>query len=583
MTQPTETTTPPAQRRRHHRLVVALLWVGSVLAILAIAALIAGNIFLHRAEPILKAKVIETLSTRFDSRVELARFHAVFTGGFQVSGDGLKLYPNHLDGNEPMIAVDHFGFRIYDWRQLLHSPIVVNHVQVSGLSIHLPPKGQRANMPHVGGHGNGKIDILVRVIDVDQADLVIENGKPGKVPLDFVINKLRLRSVGAGRPMAFHATLINPKPIGNIDSTGDFGPFNAESPGDTPVDGTYSFSHADLNTIKGIGGMLASDGKYQGQLDHIVVDGKTTTPNFSLDIANRPVPLNTTFHAIVDGTNGDTYLQPVDAWLLHSHIVAQGQVVRVPGVQGRDIRLDVTVDPGHIDDMLLLAVKDQAPIMTGQLQLHTKFDLPPGPTAVLDKLRLQGTFTLTGVHFTTDKIQSKVDELSLRGQGKAKEADQEGQAMKDEKQNNASANGSSSGNGSSSQSQNQNQAATADIASEMRGNFTFADGKITLPALNYRVPGADIAMHGVYNLHDQSLDFTGLARLDAHISQMVTGWKSWLLKPVDPFFAKDGAGTQVPIKVGGTTSHPDIGLDFHHKDNDKNHKAPASGSQTSGR
>ncbi len=153
--------------------------------------------------------------------------------------------------------------------------------------------------------------------------------------------------------------------------------------------------------------------------------------------------------------------------------------------------------------------------------------------------------------------------------------------MKDEKQNNASANGSSSGNGSSSQSQNQNQAATADIASEMRGNFTFADGKITLPALNYRVPGADIAMHGVYNLHDQSLDFSGLARLDAHISQMVTGWKSWLLKPVDPFFAKNGAGTQVPIKVGGTTSHPDIGLDFGHKDKDKNHKAPASGSQTS--
>ena len=588
--QPTATTAPPTHRRRHHRLVVALLWVGSVLAILAIAALIAGNIFLRRAAPMLKAKVVETLSTRFDSRVELDQFHAVFTGGFEVRGDGLKLYPNHLDGNEPMIAVDHFGFRIFDWHQLLHTPIIVNHVQVTGLSIHLPPKEQRANMPHLNSgskpgvdESHGKIDILVRVIDVDHADLVIENGKPGKVPLEFVIHKLVLQSVGAGRPMAFHATLVNPKPIGNIDSSGDFGPFNAQSPGDTPVDGTYSFSHADLNTIKGIGGMLASDGKYQGQLDHIVVDGKTTTPNFSLDIANRPVPLNTTFHAIVDGTNGDTWLQPVDAWLLHSHIVAQGQVVRVPGVQGRDIRLDVTVDPGHIDDMLLLAVKDQAPVMTGQLQLHTKFDLPPGPTAVIDKLRLQGTFTLTGVHFTTDKIQSKVDELSLRGQGKAKQANEEGQAMKDEKQNNASANGSSSGNGSSNQNQNQNQAATADIASEMRGTFTFADSKITLPALNYRVPGADIAMHGVYNLHDQSLDFSGLARLDAHISQMVTGWKSWLLKPVDPFFAKDGAGTQVPIKVGGTTSHPDIGLDFNHKDHDqKQPNAPATTSSAVG-
>jgi hypothetical protein len=571
-TKPIDPVTAPTRRRRHHPLVIAFLWIASILAILAVAALIAGNIFLHRAGPMLKAKVIETLSTRFDSRVDLAQFHVLFTGGFQVSGDGLKLYPNHLDAQEPMIAVDHFGFRIFDWHQLLHTPIVVNHVQVSGLSIHLPPKDQRSNMPHLGGQnsGNGKIDILVRIIDVDRADLVIENGKPGKVPLNFVINKLRLQSVGAGRPMRFHATLVNPKPIGNIDSTGDFGPFNADDPGSTPVDGDYSFSHADLNTIKGIGGMLASTGSYQGQLNRIVVDGKTTTPNFSLDIANRPVPLNTTFHAIVDGTNGNTYLQPVDAWLEHSHIIAQGEVVRVPGVQGRDIRLDVTVNPGHIEDMLLLSVKDQAPIMTGQIQLHTKFDLPPGPT---------------NVHFTTDKIQSRVDELSLRGQGKAKQADQEGQAMKDKGK-------SKNNNSSSDQSQNQNQnqdqpqisgtSLTADIASAMRGNFTLADGKITLPTINYRVPGADIDLHGDYNLPDQALDFTGQARLDAHVSQMVTGWKSWLLKPVDPFFAKDGAGTLVPIKIGGTTSHPDIGLDFHHKgnDKDKDQKQPDASSQS---
>ena len=565
--QTTETAAPPARQRRHHRLVVALLWVGSVILILVIAALIAGNVFLHRAGPMLKAKVIETLSTRFDSRVELDQFHVIFNGGFHVTGGGLKLYPNHLDGIEPMIAVDNFGFRIFDWHQLLHAPIVVNHVQVSGLSIHLPPKDERANMfgseqkPGVD-ESHGKIDILVRRIDVDHADLVIENGKPGKVPLDFVINKLTLQSVGAGRPMRFHATLINPKPIGNIDSTGDFGPFNEHSPGDTPVDGDYSFSHADLNSIKGLGGMLASTGSYQGQLDHIVVDGKTTTPNFSLDIANRPVPLNTTFHAIVDGTNGNTYLQPVDAWLLHTHIIAQGEIVRVAGVPGRDVRLNVTVNPGHIEDMLLLSVKDQAPVMNGDIQLNTKFDLPPGPNTVLDRLRLDGAFSLADVHFTTDKIQSKVDELSLRGQGKAKQADQEGQAMKNK--------GQEKKNGSASdQNQSEPDIPTANIASEMRGKFTLGQGRIALPTINFRVPGADIDLQGNYNLNDQSLDFTGQARLDAHVSQMVTGWKSWLLKPVDPFFAKDGAGTLVPIKVGGTTQHPDIGLDFGHKGNEK--------------
>jgi hypothetical protein len=597
--------TLPVQRRRHRPFVIALLWTTPILLILALAALIVGNIWLHRAGPMLKAKVVQTLSTRFDSRVELAQFHVIFNGGFQVSGDGLKLYPNHLDGSDPMIAVDHFGFRIFDWHQLLHSPIVINHVQVTGLNIHLPPKDQRANMPKMNrgqesaqqsepsaqkpgeDKSHGKIEILVNEIDVDRADLVIENGKPGKVPLDFLISKIQLRSVAAGQPMRFHAILINPRPTGDIDSTGDFGPFNEHDPGATPVDGRYTFRNADLSTIKGIAGMLSSDGNYKGQLNHIEVDGATTTPDFRLDIAKRPVPLNTTFHAIVDGTNGDTYLQPVDAWLLHTHIVAQGQVVHIAGVQGRDVRLNVTVDPGHIQDMLQLAIKSDQPLMTGDIQVHAKFDLPPGPAAVTDKLRLDGAFDLTGAHFTSDTIQSKIDELSLRGQGKAQQANDEGQSMKTAKNANAKNQPPNSnaytGTSGPDQDQNQNQdqaPITADIASEMRGNFLFGDSKITISALNFRVPGADIAMQGVYDIKGQALDFNGTARLDAHVSQMVTGWKSWLLKPVDPFFAKDGAGTFVPIKVGGTTAHPAIGLDFKHKDTNPRQPAPTSPTAT---
>jgi hypothetical protein len=49
---------------------------------------------------------------------------------------------------------------------------------------------------------------------------------------------------------------------------------------------------------------------------------------------------------------------------------------------------------------------------------------------------------------------------------------------------------------------------------------------------------------------------------------MMTGWKSILLRPVDPFFSKHGAGTEVPIKITGTRSEPKFGLDFKHKDKD---------------
>jgi hypothetical protein len=39
-------------------------------------------------------------------------------------------------------------------------------------------------------------------------------------------------------------------------------------------------------------------------------------------------------------------------------------------------------------------------------------------------------------------------------------------------------------------------------------------------------------------------------------------WKSVLLKPVDPFFHKNGAGAEIPIKVSGTGDKPHIGLKF---------------------
>ena len=73
-------------------------------------------------------------------------------------------------------------------------------------------------------------------------------------------------------------------------------------------------------------------------------------------------------------------------------------------------------------------------------------------------------------------------------------------------------------------------------------------------------------MTGEYGLDGQTFDFRGEARLDAKLSQMTTGWKSILLKPVDPFFSKNGAGTEVPIRITGTESEPHFGLDFGHKD-----------------
>jgi len=63
-------------------------------------------------------------------------------------------------------------------------------------------------------------------------------------------------------------------------------------------------------------------------------------------------------------------------------------------------------------------------------------------------------------------------------------------------------------------------------------------------------------MGGQYSLDGKTFDFHGLLKLDAKLSQMTTGWKSILLKSVDPFFEKHGAGTELPFKVSGTREAP---------------------------
>jgi hypothetical protein len=84
--------------------------------------------------------------------------------------------------------------------------------------------------------------------------------------------------------------------------------------------------------------------------------------------------------------------------------------------------------------------------------------------------------------------------------------------------------------------------------------------------LHFLIPGTHADMTGQYSLDGNTFDFHGTLKLEAKLSQMTTGWKSILLKPVDPFFHKNGAGTEVPFKITGTRDEPHFGLDFRHKD-----------------
>ena len=515
-------------------------WIGLVALVLFAGAAVAAQLLIDRAQPVLRTRVIDALSNRFDGRVELGSFQVSVLHGIEVSGNGLKIFgktdPNPSEpGVQALIVVKEFRFHT-SLRSLFRSPMHVETVYVNGLELNIPPRENRQEMTKMGSR-TPKMTIYVDQFVCVDAKLLINTLKPGKAPLEFAIADLKMKDVGPGQPFQFSAALVNPKPVGNIQSSGLFGPWQQDSPRDTLVQGDYSFNHADLSTIKGIGGMLSSSGQYSGTLGNIVVHGTTETPDFRIASSGHPVPLHTEFHAVVDGTSGDTYLQPVNATFLQTSFTANGSVVRVSAPKGHDIELDVVIDHARIEDLLKLGVHTDPPIMSGPVAMKTRLSLGPGDASVADKLKLAGTFRVLDAHFANQKVQGKLDSLSLRSQGKVKESREH---------------------------------AGENVPVDLRGVFALKDGLLSFSALHFLVPGTHVDMTGDYSLNGQTFDFHGTVRLDATVSQMTTGWKSILLKPVDPFFSKDGAGTEVPIRITGTQSEPHFGLDFGHKGEHQN-------------
>jgi hypothetical protein len=509
-------------------------WVG--IGALA-AVLVAAGVFevlLTRAEPILRARLVQSLSARFHSRVEMGVFSVSLIRGFEVSGKDLAIYPHNIDSTTPTIAVRRFAFRT-GYRSLFRSPMQISRVEVEGLRINLPPRSQRKELPTGAGIGlpNSKVSIYVGEIDCTDTVLTLGTDKPGKTAKQFVIQSINLRSIGTGKPLDFTARLTNPKPVGQIDSHGYFGPWDAAHPGDTVVGGTYTFQHADLGTIKGIGGILSSTGAYQGTLDRIVVDGTTDTPDFQVKVSGHKMALHTEFHAIVDGLDGNTYLQPVKARFGHSFLIARGFVVQEKGQPGRRVSLDVTIDQARIEDLLRLGVRTDPPVMEGPAKLHTHVEIAPGTGDVAHRLGLHGNFAITNARFSSDKMQRRVDEISLRSQGQVE------LAAEHERDNNFPV-----------------------VQSQMSGDFNLANAELNLTNLLYKIPGATIKLAGVYSLDGARFNFTGTADMQAPVSRMVGGWKGLLLMPVDKYFQKNGVGTEVPFKIDGTKSDPHFGLDF---------------------
>jgi hypothetical protein len=477
----------------------------------------------------IKARVERVVSTHFHLTMTIKDLSLHLRTRAVLEASGVEVRVPDRPDLPPFISIDRLSVEANPFR--LATEIIRGHVQIvhaEGVRITIPPGEAKHEVIPVIPSGSGahqpRSTVIIDQLVTSETVLTILRRKAGDAPLVFQIHTLEMHDLGFDRAIPFHAELTNPIPTGDVVSNGTVGPWQT-APSDLPVRGAYAFRHASLDTIRGIGGGLTSEGHYEGTLDELRVVGTTNTPDFNLDIGGKPAPLSTSFTAVVDGSNGTTHLETVEATLFHTKIHAAGEIVNMPGPAGFAIMIRARIEHGRIEDVLALAMPTGPPLV-GDVSLESAIHLPAGGTPARDRLTADGQFTLRNIHFTDRQIEQKFEALSRRGQGKDK-----GQPQP-----------------------------TGRMTSSVVGAFRLAAGDLWLPDVSFQVPGASVVLSGTYELPTQAMSFEGDLRLQASLSSAMGGFKSIFLKPFDWLFRRDGAGAVIPIRIQGTRDHPEFGL-----------------------
>lgn len=538
-----------------------VLGIGLILGIVMVVVAVIASAMAHRLDPYIRQQVLLYLQKRFDSEVEIQALHISLPNASSlrmflthrrgvwasVEGEGVLLRHKGRRDIPALFMMKSFSFNV-DLAGIFDNSRIIQDVTIDGMEINIPPKGQRPNFnlskdpsgnESDASGKNASADDSNPESDVDEKDadasvvierVLITNSRltilprdSKKVPLRFDIHRVHLESAGKDVAMKYVGALTNAKPPGEILSEGTFGPWAATDPGDTPLNGGYDFDKADLGVFAGISGILHSTGRFNGTLSSIDVAGEASVPDFALKRSGNAVPLVTRFQVHVDGTNGDTVLKPVIGTLGTTIFTTSGTVIKNYPLDHRSISLVVNMPKGNLRDVLSLAMKG-SPFMEGHLQLNTKIDIPPLSGKVREKLLLDGTFEVSDGKFLNSNIQDQIDSLSRRSQGQPKNEDID------------------------------------EVVSRMGGRFKLENEVIQFTPVSFYVPGSGIDLSGSFDFDQDVLDFQGTLKMQAKVSETLTGWKHWVAKPLDSFFSKQGAGTLLNIKVEGTAESPKFGL-----------------------
>ncbi|MGW8178536.1 MAG: hypothetical protein ACWGQW_07195 [bacterium] len=503
----------------------ALIFAAAGFFVLLISASLIGVYFAPR----IKVEIAELLSERTGLQVRIDSFGGSFWPALQFKGRGLSIGSSE-ERDALFIYVEEIRLQAGLWG-LLVQPRSLESLTLVKTLIRVPPRksSKTAHLQPAAIEPENPGLTAASALTLEQ--LVMETAVVELLPKDaekdsriIQIRRFVMNTISLVQASPFEADLRYPRPEGDVFVRGRFGPFDRDEPINTPISGDYVFKEADLGTFREISGILTSSGNFKGSLGENQVTGTAQIPDFQLTKVENIVPLDVSFE--VDRISGDVFLKEVDTSFLESRLIATGEIIGSPKGKGRIVDLEVQGGDARVEDLLRLALKGDTPPLTGEITLDTKVTIAPGPGRVMQKLIIDGDFTIEEGEFTNEGFQKKLGQIGKIGR------------------------------------RDQNELEDSRTFSDLAGEFHLEKGVIEFTTLQFGVPGMLVSLKGTYALEAEQMDFRGRVEMERSVSEMTSGRLSDWLRVLDPLLKRGNAGTSVPIRIKGSKDRPSVSVDF---------------------
>jgi len=510
----------------------APLWVHVV--IVAVGALLAvAVVFISANWPYRHRKIAPMLEDVLASQVTFTGYHRTYFPNPGFVATGITMRRKSAPDLPPLGHVDTMVVQ-GTWSDLIMLRQRVELVDITGLHIVVPPIGSKENHedfpPGSGSDFDGPDTMIERfVVHKSLLDIMRTNGKR----FSFPIRQLEIRNLHKGEALTYAVEMQNAIPTGHILAHGSMGPMNAKDFASTPVSGNFAFTQVNLHDVGDISGILDTRGVFTGNLRAMEVETTAETKNFAVD-DGKPTPLSATMKSTLSGYNGDMDIHAIDVKIRETNIHAVGSIKGDPKLTN----FDINVEHGHAEDVMQPFVQDEVPI-TGPVWLKSHAYVGPPGDGFMERLRVTGNLDVPAEKLSDRRSEKSLSAFSERAKGNRKP-------------------------NTGVDSDNKPADATKDVLSSVQGAARIENGVVSTSRISFKVAGAEATLSGTFRFHGEVAHLTGNLKMDTDISHTETGFKSFLLKPLAPFFKKKNVGAVVPIAVTGTFGHYHVSQDITH-------------------